>query len=253
MKRALIVLLSIVVVAGAFAIGGSEDDADSGPLKIVVATDATWPPMEFLNADKEIVGYDIDLMKAIADAAGFEVEFANTAWDGIFAGLATDEYDAVISSVTITEERKATMDFSDWYINAGQVLIVAQSTSGVDSLGDMAGKTVGAQIGTTGAFAIEDAAGVELATFDELGLAIAALANGQIDGVVADTPIAADYVLQNDEYKDSLKIVGEAFTDEYYGIAVNKGNSELLDLINARLAEVLASNIPAQLEDKWLR
>lgn len=209
--------------------------------------------MEFLNADKEIVGYDIDLLKAVADAGGFEVEFANTAWDGIFAGLATNAYDAVISAVTITEERRATMDFSDPYINAGQVLIVAQSMSGVDGLADMAGKTVGAQIGTTGAFAIDDAAGVELATFDELGLAIAALANGQIDGVVADKPTAADYVLQNDEYSGTLKIVGEAFTDEYYGIAVKKGNTELLDLINEGLAEVLASDIPAQLEDKWLR
>lgn len=253
MKRALIVLLSIIVVAGVFARGGSESEADSGMMKIVVATDATWPPMEFLNADKEIVGYDIDLMRAIAEAAGFEVEFENTAWDGIFAGLASNLYDAVISSVTITEDRQKNMDFSDWYINAGQVLIVAQSLSGVENLGDMDGMTVGAQIGTTGAFAIDDAAGVELATFDELGLAIAALANGQIDGVVADTPIAADYVLQNDEYKDSLMIVGEPFTDEYYGIAVNKGNTELLDLINEGLAAVLASDIPTQLEDKWLR
>ncbi len=253
MKRAMIVLLSVVVVAGVFAAAGSEAEDDSGQLKILVATDATWPPMEFLNADKEIVGYDIDLLKAIADAAGFEVEFANTAWDGIFAGLATNAYDAVISAVTITEERKGTMDFSDPYINAGQVLIVAQSMSGVNGLDDMAGKTVGAQIGTTGAFAIDDAAGVELATFDELGLAIAALANGQIDGVVADKPTAADYVLQNDEYRGTLKIVGEAFTDEYYGIAVKKGNTELLDLINEGLAAVLASDIPAQLEDKWLR
>ena len=253
MKRAMIVVLSLVIVAGVFAGGRSESESDSGMRKIVVATDATWPPMEFLNADKEIVGYDIDLMRAIAEAAGFEVEFANTAWDGIFAGLGTNEYDAVISSVTITEERKATMDFSDSYINAGQVLIVAQSLSGVTSLDDMVGMTVGAQLGTTGAFAVEDAAGVELATFDELGLAIAALANGQIAGVVADTPIAADYVLQNAEYSGSLKIVGEPFTDEYYGVAVKKGNSEVLDLINKGLAEVLASNIPSQLEEKWLR
>jgi len=257
MKRAMIVLLSVIVVGAFFACGGRDEEPDEEPeeetVKIVVATDATWPPMEFLTADKEIVGYDIDLMRAIADAAGFEVEFANTAWDGIFAGLATDSYDAVISSVTITEERQKTMDFSDWYINAGQVLIVAQSTAGVESLSDMAGMTVGAQIGTTGAFAVDDAAGVELATFDELGLAIAALANGQIDGVVADTPIAADYVLQNDEYKDSLMIVGEPFTDEYYGVAVKKGNTELLDLINEGLAAVMAPGISAQLEDKWLR
>jgi polar amino acid transport system substrate-binding protein len=145
------------------------------------------------------------------------------------------------------------MDFSDPYINAGQVLMVAMDTEGVETLSDMVGMTVGAQIGTTGSFAIEEVDGVELATYDEIGFAVAALANGQIDGVVADTVTAADYVLNNPDYADTLKIVGEPFTDEYYGIAVKKGNTELLDLINAGLAEVLASDIPAQLEDKWLR
>ncbi len=81
-------------------------------VKVTIATDATWPPMEFVNESKEIVGFDIDLMKAAAKAGGFAVEFKNTAWDGIFAGLANGEYDAVISSVTITDERKQTMDFS---------------------------------------------------------------------------------------------------------------------------------------------
>ena len=248
------ILLAGLIVALAVAVAFVGCDRGAKDLdKIVVATDATWPPMEYVDASKNIVGYDIDLMNAIAEAAGFEVEFRNTAWDGIFAGLATEEYDAVISSVTITEERQETMDFSDSYINAGQVLIVAQSTSGMTSLDDMSGKTVGAQIGTTGAFAVDDAAGVTLATYDELGLAIEDLANGRIDGVVADTPIAADYVLQNDEYKGTLKIVGEPFTDEYYGIPVAKGNKAVLDLINKGLAEVLDSDIPEQLADKWLR
>jgi polar amino acid transport system substrate-binding protein len=252
MKKIVLALCVLAMVAAlGFAAGAPEEESDV--TTIVVATDATWPPMEFTNADREIVGYDIDLMQAIADAAGFEVVFQNTAWDGIFAGLATGEYDAVISSVTITEERMGTMDFSEPYINAGQVLIVAADTTGVETLADLAGETVGAQIGTTGAFEVEKVSGVELATYDELGLAIEDLANGRIAGVVADTPIAADYVLQNDTYSQSLKIVGEPFTEEFYGIAVQKGNSEVLDLINAGLAAVQAEGIPAQLEDKWLR
>ena len=252
MKRFLFVLVALLIATVAVCAAGRAEETDEVRV-VTVATDATWPPMEFIDENRRLVGYDIDLMNAVAEAAGFRVEFQNTAWDGIFAGLATGEYDAVISSVTITEDRKATMDFSIPYINAGQVLIVEQSTTGVTTLGDLSGQRVGAQIGTTGAFEIEATAGVQLVTYDELGLAIADLANGRIAGVVADTPIAADYVLQNEEYSDTLMIVGEPFTDEYYGIAVQKGNAELLALINTGLEAVLGSELPRQLEDKWLR
>lgn len=252
MKRALLVLLVIGIVTGlAFARGAEE--SGSGLPKIIVASDATWPPMEFVNAQKEIVGYDIDLINAVAEAGGFEVEIRNSSWEGVFAGLETGEYDAAISSITITEERKETLDFSTPYINAGQVLVVPQSTSGVTTLADLVGKTVGAQISTTGAFEVQKVSGVTLATYDEIGLAVADLANGRIAGVVLDTPVAADYVLQNDEYKGKLKIVGEPFTEEFYGVAVKKGNSEVLDLINKGLAAVLASDLPDELADKWLR
>lgn len=246
-KRIILMVLAAGLVFAVFSCKKEEEK------KIVIATDATWPPMEFLNADKEIVGFDIDLMKAAAEAGDFEVEFQNTAWDGIFAGLANGQYDAVISSVTITEDRKATMDFSVPYINAGQVLIVQQSTSGVDELSDLQGKSVGAQIGTTGAMEIDKAEDVELKTYDELGLAIEDLSNGRIAGVVADTPIAADYVLQNETYKGELKIVGEPFTDEFYGVAVKKGNTEVLETINAGLEKVLDSGKDEEIKDKWLR
>jgi len=243
------IILGLLVVCVVFAAVSCKKESE----KITIATDATWPPMEFVNADKEIVGFDIDLMKAAAEAGGFEVEFQNTAWDGIFAGLANGQYDAVISSVTITDKRKETMDFSVPYINAGQVLIVQQSTSGVDELSDLAGQAVGAQIGTTGAMEIDKIDGVELKTYDELGLAIEDLSNGRIAGVVADTPIAADYVLQNETYSGSLKIVGEPFTDEYYGVAVKKGNTEVLETINKGLRKVLDEGVDEELKDKWLR
>ena len=251
MKRILLLVLSLCLVAG-MVFGGGQRQADTTDT-IVVATDATWPPMEYIDENRELVGFDIDLMRMIAEEGGFEVEFQNTAWDGIFAGLGTREYDAVISSVTITEDRKQTMDFSIPYINAGQVLIVRQDQSGVSTLSDLRGREVGAQIGTTGAFEVRDADGVELRTYDELGLAVEDLANGRIDGVVADTPIAADFVLQNENYRGRLKIVGEPFTEEYYGIAVRKGNSAVLDRINAGLQAVIDSGRIAELEEKWLR
>ena len=253
MRRfALTALMALVVVSILFA-GGQREAAD-GPRVITVATDATWPPMQFVDRNQNIVGFDIDLINAIADAAGFEVVIQNTAWDGIFAGLGNRDYDAVISSVTITEERKQTMDFSTPYINAGQVLIVHRDApANVTTLQDLSGQSVGAQIGTTGAFEVRKVSGLDLRTYDELGMAIEDLAQKRIAGVVADTPIAADFALQNENYSAVLKIVGVPFTDEYYGVAVRKGNSEVLDLINAGLEVVLNDGTVEELQNKWLR
>ena len=226
------------------------------PSKIVIATDATFPPMEMVDESKNIVGFDVDLMNAAAKAGGFTVEFKNTAWDGIFAGLEAGKYDAVMSSVTITDERKKTMDFSIPYINAGQILVVKSDESGVQTLADLKGKTVAAQIGTTGAFEIDkvkDADKITEKTYDEIGLAFEDLVNGRVAAVVIDTPVAANYALQNPNYKGKLKIVGEPFTQEFYGVAVKKGNAKVLDVINAGLKKVLDAGDNKAIEQKWLK
>lgn len=238
----------ILVLLALGALTGCQAGSDT----IVVATDATWPPMEYVDENKDIVGYDIDLMNAIAEAAGLEIEFKNVAWDGIFAGLGAGEYDAIISSVTITEERQEKYDFSEPYINAGQIVVVGADSdiTGPDAL---SGSTVGAQIGTTGAMEIENIEGAELKEYDEIGLAFEDLVAGRIDAVVCDTPVAADFALQREEYKAVLKIVGEPFTDEYYGILVQQGNSELLDKINEGLKAVQAEGLDQAIEADWLR
>jgi len=252
LKKLVLVMICLTVLTGLLIAGGAKEEPE-GPLHIVVATDATWPPMEMVDESKNIVGFDIDLLNAAAEAGGFTVEFRNTAWDGIFAGLPAGEYDAVISSVTITDERKKQMDFSIPYINAGQILIVRADIKGVEKLADLKGKSVGAQIGTTGSFEIEKIAGLTLRTYDEIGLAFEDLVNGRIDGAVADTPVAADFALQNKNYKGKLKIVGEPFTDEFYGIAVKKGNTKILEAINAGLEKVLNTKTYTKIEEKWLR
>ncbi|MDP2791773.1 MAG: basic amino acid ABC transporter substrate-binding protein [Rectinemataceae bacterium] len=242
-------LLAAVIIGSA----GLSSCAKKAPKKIVVASDCTWPPMEYLDDNKNIIGFGPDLVKEIAKVAGFEVEIKNTAWDGIFAGLAAGSYNAISSSVTITEERKATMDFSEPYVNAGQVLVVSKTTTGVTSLADLKGKKVGAQIGTTGAIEIGKVQGVVLKTYDEVGLAFEDLANGNIQGVVADSPISANFALQNPKFKDKLMIVGAPFTDEWLGFAFKKGDAATLKLFNDGLAKVKSSGKLDELAKKWLK
>lgn len=248
-------LLAVLIVSASFLvapmISGNVYAAEN--VTITVATDATYPPMEMVDANKNIVGFDIDLLTAVAKEAGFKVTFKNTAWDGIFAGIATGKYDAIISSVTITEERQRAMDFSIPYINAGQILVVPKDMKNVVKLSDLKGQKVGAQLGTTGSFEVKKMEGVELKAYDEIGLAFEDMAAGRISGVVCDTPIAANFALQRDEYKEKFQIVGEPFTDEYYGVVVKKGNKQLLDLINKGIKAVQDKGIDKQLENKWLR
>jgi polar amino acid transport system substrate-binding protein len=248
--RKTVVLIALLLAVGLLFVAGCKKPESA---KIVIATDATWPPMEMVNESKQIVGFDIDLMNAAAKEGKFVVEFRNTAWDGIFAGLEAGEYDAVMSSVTITDERKQTMDFSVPYINAGQILVVRKELTGVDKLDQLKGKNVGAQIGTTGAFEIEKVAGVTLKTYDEIGLAFEDLANGRIEAVVCDTPVAAQFALQSENYKGKLKIVGTPFTEEYYGVAVKKGNTKALEAINKGLGKVLKTATYDKIYAAWLK
>ncbi len=125
----------------------------------VVATDAAFPPMEFVDENKNIAGFDIDLLNAIAETMGFKVEWKNTAWDGIFAGLESGDYDAIMSSVTIRDDRAEIYDFTEPYINAGQAIIVPADNTTVMGEADLVGLKIGAQIGTTGAFAAEEITG----------------------------------------------------------------------------------------------
>ena len=264
MKRLSLLALLIVVALSFGFLGCSKQEqkpadkpaqaaAPAAPkARIVFASDCTWPPMEFLTEKKEIVGLDIDLVKEMAAAANFDFEIKNTAWDGIFAGLENGQYDAVISSVTITDERKKTMDFSDPYFKCNQAVVVAAADKKTAKLEDLGGKFVGGQIGTTGVMEIQKNKALKLKSYDEVGLAFEDLVNGRIAGVVCDTPTAAQYALQNDKYKAKLRVVGEIATDEYYGIAVKKGKTDALALINAGIKKVKESGKLDEMKKKWI-
>jgi len=218
--------------------------------KVVVVTDATWFPFEYVDEQtKEIVGFDIDLMNAIAEKAGIEIEIKGVSWDSLLAGMALCQYDAAISSISITEDRAKDMLFSDPYFHVGQLVVVRIDNTDITDKDTLGGKTAGAQIGTTGSFAIEEVEGATLKPYDDIGLAFLDLINGQIDAVVTDNPLAYGYVGRN---PDKLKTVGEVFTSEDIGIAVCKDKPDLLEKINDGLRAVIEEGLIEELIDKWL-
>ena len=218
--------------------------------KVTVAMDATWPPFESVSeSTKEIEGFDVDLIKAIAAKEGFEIEIKNVTWDPLLAGMATCQYDIAVSAMTITEERKKQFNFSDPYFAAGQIVTVRIDEAAIAGKNDLVGKAIGTQLETTGDIEAKKIEGATVKAYDDIGLAFQDLMNGQVDAVIADNPLALQYVGQN---ADKLKVVGDVFTDEYYGIAVCKDKTDLLDKINKGLAAVKDEGQIDTLIKKWI-
>ena len=220
--------------------------------KFTVATDASFPPMEFVDASKNLTGLDVDLLKAIAVDQKFDAPMNNVAWDGIFAGLEAGQYDAIMSSVTVTDERKQKYDFSEGYFDANQGIVVTADNNAITDDKSLAGKRVGVQIETTGAIAVRKL-GIEPKQYDTPDLALQDLVNGNLDAVVVDTPVAANYALQSEQFKGKLKIPSEIVTNEVYALTVKKGDPKgLLPLFNAGLANVKKNGEYAKIYEKWI-
>ncbi|MCR5882830.1 basic amino acid ABC transporter substrate-binding protein [Rhizobacter sp. J219] len=212
------------------------------PAKVyVVGTDAAYAPFESENTQKEIVGFDIDVVKAIAQKAGIEVKFINTPWEGIFNTLAQGDRDLLVSAITITEERKQTMDFSDPYFDAQQ-LIAVKANSKVTKFDELKKLKVGVQTGTTGDEVVTKLQGktsANIKRFESTPLALKELESGGVDAVVADNGVIINYVANNSGSKFKT-VADKAFQNEQYGIAVKKGNADLLGKINKGLADIKA-------------
>jgi len=223
------------------------------PAKVyVVGTDAAYAPFESQNEKGEIVGFDIDVVAAIAKKAGIEVKFVNTPWEGIFNALGQGDRDMVVSAVTITDERKGTMDFAGPYFDAVQ-LIAVKETSKVAKFADLKKLKVGVQTGTTGDEAVSKLLGktnTSIKRFESTPLALKELEAGGVDAVVADNGVVIHYVANNPGGKFKT-VTDKEFVPEQYGIAVKKGNSELLAKLNKGLADIKADGSYDQIFTKY--
>lgn len=248
MKQKSFLLLSAIVVVS-LLLASCSAGASSGTT-VRVATEASYPPFETINDQtKQPEGFDIDLMDAVGKKAGFTPQYQNTPFDSVLAGIATCQFDAAVSAITVTDERKQKMNFSDSYIAAGQIVAVRKDTMDINGPQDLQGKTIGVQASTTGEMEAKKIAGATVKPYDAVDLAFLDLMNKQVDAVIVDNPTTLTYVNKS---PDKLKVVGEPFTDEHYGIAVCKKNTELLDKINKALAELKADGTIQKLQEKWL-
>ncbi|GAB7388005.1 basic amino acid ABC transporter substrate-binding protein [Bacillaceae bacterium] len=206
---------------------------------IRVGTDAAYPPFEWQGPDGKIEGFDMEIIRAIAEANGWELEIRHTGWDGLFEELKNGTVDLGISSISITEERKQKYDFSEPYLDIHQLIIVPQDAD-VKEVKDLQGMKIGVQAATTGQFLVEKALGKGyegLRQYDDTPSAVEDLFNKRVDAVVADFPVLVNYLKEHG--KEGYKLVKDPNAEpEQYGIMVRKGNAELLAKINEGLKTI---------------
>lgn len=261
-RSLLVVALLALVCALALAACGDDDDDDGAAQTngatqaqqfdtieagvLTVGSDIPYEPFEF-GREPDYEGFDIDMVNAIAERLGLEVKIVKTPFDTIFRNLAQGRFDMVASATTITEERKRTVDFSDPYFNADQSVVVP-ADSDIQSVADLEGEVIGAQLGTTGAeYAQNEIDAADVRTYDVVDDAFQALQAGQIVAAIIDFPVAKRAEVETGD----VKVVEKIQTDEQYGFAFAKESTALRDAVNRALAEIKQDGTYEEIFRKW--
>jgi ABC-type amino acid transport substrate-binding protein len=249
---AISVLSAIVLItlAGPSCTSRNEDTLAqirrTGTLK--VGTDATYPPFETVDPTTgQVSGFEIDLIRALAEQIPAKVEFVVVPFDGIIPGLKTGKYDLVISAMTITKERAAQILFTKPYTIAGQSIVVRAGENKVAGPADLVGKKIGCQLATTGELEAKKIARSQVVSFDTIGAAFRDLENGNLDGAIADTPTARIFIHDH----ATLKLAGEPLTREEFGMAVRPSDRTLAEGINQALDKLRAGGEMRTIEERW--
>lgn len=254
MKKYLALLLA-AIMALSLAACASTAKTEEPAAKLTMATEATFPPYEYYDGDA-IVGIDVEVAQAIADKLGMELEVTDIAFDSIIPGVQTGKYDMGMAGMTVTDERKEQVNFSDSYATGVQVVIVKDDspiTSVDDLFADGASTVVGTQAGTTGFIYatsdIEDAGLGTVKSFGKTTDAVEALKNGQVDCVILDNEPAKALVAAN----EGLHILDTEYAVEDYAIAIAKENTDLLEKVNKALAELTADGTLQSIVGKYIK
>lgn len=256
-------LLLVIGLLAAVAVAGCGDDDEDGTDStsaasadvttakegvLSVGTDTPYPPFE-IGQPPDISGFDIDLIRAVAEEIGLEAEFTDTSFDTIFRDTANGQFDVAAAASTITPAREKVVTFSDPYYESQQALVVAEG-SDIASVDDLSGAVVGAQDATTGeTYANDETDASEVRGFPEGPDAIAAVATGQVDAAIIDQPAAVEAV----DKQGGIEIVEEIPTEEFYGFAMPKDNTALHDAVNEALATLADNGTLADLYQEYFQ
>lgn len=243
MKRSKILCLAvaaIMMVAMLTACSGGKDAK-----VLTMATNAEFPPFEYLEGE-EIVGADVDMAKAVAEKLGMTLEITNIDFDAALTGASTGKYDVAIAGITANDDRRQNMDFSNDYYMASQAIIVT-ADSAIKAAADLEGKTIACQEGTTGEqYLLDEEYAIQ--SFKTGAEAVSALTTGKVDAVVIDNAVAKSL---SEKQEGKTVVLDEALTQETYAIATKKGNTELVEKINAALDELKADGTLASIFAKY--
>lgn len=227
----------------------SSSGSDSAEKVLRVGSDIAYAPFEFMDESQKPTGFDVELIQAIADDMGYKMNIETCSFDGLIPALQAGKYDAVISAMTITEDRAKSVTFSDKYFLSGQY-IASKKGSNIKSLDDLKGKKIGVQLNTTGQYAVEEK-GMETKKYDTTPDAMNALLTGGVDAVVADSPVVLWFQAQNPQAE--IESVNADSGEEYYGIATKLGSTELVGKINASLKNLMDSGKYNEIYKKWFK
>lgn len=218
--------------------------------KITIGLDDSYPPMEYRDEQNKLVGFDIDLGNAIGKKLGVTIDWLPTAWDGILPSLQSKKFDMILSSLSITDERKKSIGFSEPYIQGGPIIITKKGNTSIKSDTDLNGKVVGVQLGSTGEDAAKAITGIkELKKYDKITEALQDLAAGRTEAVVADDQVGRYYVgLAADQY-----VVAAKMHDEPFGIGFRKEDQPLNDAVQKAINDLKADGTLSKISMKWFK
>lgn len=247
MKKLLAVILAAVLCMS-FLTACGEDTSDREVL--TVGTNAEFPPFEYIGDDGEPDGFDIALIKAIADKMGMDVEIANMEFGSLVGAVGT-KIDLAIAGMTVDEERKLSVDFSDTYYEAVQYVIVPAGST-IATAEDLKNKTIGVQMGTTGMFIAEEIEGAVVKNYNKGVDAVNDLVNNRVDLVIIDKNPAQVFASEYEGKVVALDGAAFEFAPEYYAIALPKG-SDMVEKVNKALAELIADGTFDKLVKQYIQ
>lgn len=259
MKKLISVVFIAILTMSLFAGCGSSTASTSGSDgsldrvkkagKILIGTDDTYPPMEFKDSNGKLVGFDIEVSTAVVKKMGLKVQYVSNAWDGMFLALKAKKFDMVCSSVSITDERKKTMIFTDPYIYGGNAIFTKADNKTVNGKDDFAGKVIGVQAGTTGEEVVSKISGIkEVKKYDAMTDAFLDLQNGRLEAVVSD-PQVGDYYMSNQ--KGKFKRIKTALNEEPEACCFRKEDKALRDAYNTAMNDLKKSGELSKISVKY--
>ena len=253
MKKLILIISLLMLALAVVGCGGGEKKAADGKTAVKVlkiGTNPDFAPFEFQDEKtKEYAGFDMDLIKALAKQAGYEAKVTSLAFDGLLPALMAGNIDVAISGMTITKERAEKVLFTDPYYKSGLSIITKTSNTAINNLKDLEGKKIAVQIGTSSAMAAKKIANANVREFNNVSDVYMELKNGGVDAAINDLPVN-QYYIKTANNKE-LKIVGSILEAEYYGIALDKKNTEVQKKLNTALAELKKNGEYDKIYEKW--